>query len=173
MQLNCLCNSLLRLTTNKALKLCITGLVMGIHWLLVNTLTKASHSENVYMPCVIHYYIMMLLEFVDLSQSDRSKESPDESEKDAFLLKRRTQISEKGWEAPFRPHQSTFGLRPSGASCAWIGRPGQRYPGAGVPTTAAPGYRWPCHGAEGEWPQDHWWPSRSRSTHPLKKINDP
>ena len=28
-----------------------------------------------------------------------------------------------GWEAPFRPHQSTFGLRPSCASCAWIGRP--------------------------------------------------
>ena len=27
------------------------------------------------------------------------------------------------WEAPFRLHQSTFGLRPSCASCAWIGRP--------------------------------------------------
>ena len=39
------------------------------------------------------------------------------------------------------------------------------HPGAGVPTTAAPGYHWPYHGVEGEWPQDHWWPSRSRSTH--------
>ena len=45
------------------------------------------------------------------------------NQKKTFLLKWRTQISEKGWEAPFRPHQSTFGLRPSGASCAWIGRP--------------------------------------------------
>ena len=27
------------------------------------------------------------------------------------------------WEAPFRSHQSTFGLHPSCASCAWIGHP--------------------------------------------------
>ena len=72
-----------------------------------------------------------------------------------------------------RKHQSSASL-----AFVWVilGGPvweGQWHPWAGVPTTAAPGYRWPCHGTEGEWPQDRWWPSRSRSTHPLKIINDP